>query len=164
PAPGLEIGTYQILYQVEDECGNINDYYVAVSVIDGIVPTTICDEITDVNLTVDGLAIVYAETFDDGSYDNCCLDYFHVRRMDGDCEGNFDDFGPTVEFCCSDAGQAVTVVFRAFDCYGNFNDCMVTVNVNDKLPPALLSCPNNAAITCDDYLQNYAAGLEQGDW
>jgi hypothetical protein len=164
PAPGLEIGTYQILYQVEDECGNINDYYVAVSVVDGIVPTTICDEITDVNLTVDGFAIVYAETFDDGSYDNCCLDYFNVRRMDGDCEGNFDDFGPTVEFCCSDAGQAVTVVFRAFDCYGNFNDCMVTVNVNDKLPPALLSCPNNAAITCDDYLQNYAAGLEQGDW
>jgi hypothetical protein len=43
--------------------------------------------------------------FDDGTYDNCCLDEFLVRRMDGDCEGNFDDFGPTVKFCCSDVDE-----------------------------------------------------------
>ena len=164
PAPGLELGTYQIQYQAEDECNNIATLYVAVTVVDGIVPTTICDEITDVNLTADGIAIVYAETFDDGSYDNCCLDYFQARRMDGTCEGNFDDFGPTVEFCCSDAGQSVMVVFRAVDCFGNFNDCMVSVNVNDKLPPTLLSCPQGQTITCDDYLQNYAAGVEQGNY
>jgi hypothetical protein len=56
------------------------------------------------------------------------------------------------------------VVFRAVDCFGNFNDCMVSVNVNDKQPPILLSCPASTTITCDDYLENYAAGVEQGDF
>lgn len=41
---------------------------------------------------------------------------------------------------------------------------MVSVNVNDKLPPILLSCPQGQTITCDTYLQNYAAGVEQGDY
>ncbi|MBK8490778.1 MAG: T9SS type A sorting domain-containing protein [Saprospirales bacterium] len=165
PAPGLGLGTYQILYQAIDECNNIAELYVSVQVIDDIVPTTICDEITDVNLSSDGKAIVPANTFDDGSYDNCCLDKFVVRRMNGDCSGNFDDFGPTVTFCCSDIpANPVTVVFRAIDCYGNYNDCMVTVNVNDKLPPSLLSCPQAQTITCDNYLQNYAAGVEQGNY
>ncbi|MBK8490848.1 MAG: T9SS type A sorting domain-containing protein [Saprospirales bacterium] len=164
PAPGLGLGTYQILYQVEDACNNLTELYVTVEVVDGIVPTAICDEITDVNVTSDGLAIVYAETFDDGSYDNCCLDFFQARRMNGDCEGGFDDFGPTVEFCCSDAGQAVVVVFRAVDCFGNFNDCMVSVNVNDKVPPSLLSCPQGQTITCDKYLDDYAAAVAQGDY
>ena len=164
PAPGLGLGTYEILYQVEDACNNLTELYVVVQVVDGIAPTAICDEITDANLSSDGLAVVFAETFDDGSYDNCCLDYFQARRMDGDCEGNYDDFGPTVQFCCSDAGQAVIVVFRAVDCYGNFNDCMVSVNVNDKIPPSLLSCPPAKTITCDEYLEKYAAGMAQGDY
>ncbi|MBK7336401.1 MAG: HYR domain-containing protein [Saprospirales bacterium] len=164
PWPGLEIGQHQITYVAQDECGNITSSTITVNVIDNVVPTTICDEITDVNLSGDGFAIVNATTFNDGSYDNCCLDYFAARRMDGDCYGEFDDFGPTVEFCCVDAGTAVMVVFRAYDCYGNYNDCMVTVNVNDKLPPILISCPATATITCDDYLQNYAAGLADGDF
>ncbi|MBK6902393.1 MAG: T9SS type A sorting domain-containing protein [Saprospirales bacterium] len=164
PAPGLGLGTYNILYQAIDECSNVAELNVLVQVIDGIVPTAICDEITDVNLTADGLAIVYAETFDDGSYDNCCLDHFEVRRMDGTCDGNFDNFGPTVEFCCADAGTTVMVVFRAIDCFGNFNDCMVEVNVNDKLPPVLLSCPQGQTITCEQYLQNYAAGIAAGNY
>ena len=165
PAPGLGLGTYQILYQAVDECNNVAELYVSVQVVDNIVPTTICDEITDVNLSSDGLAVVNAITFDDGTFDNCCLDEFVVRRMDGDCNGNFDDFGPTVTFCCSDIpNNPVMVVFRAIDCFGNYNDCMVQVNVNDKLPPIQLSCPQGQTITCDTYLQNYAAGVEQGNY
>ncbi len=164
PAPGLGLGSHQILYQAIDECNNIAELYVTVTVVDNIVPTTICDEITDVNLSSDGKAVVNASTFDDGSYDNCCLDEFVVRRMDGDCNGAFDDFGPTVTFCCGDVGTPIMVVFRAIDCFGNFNDCMVSVNVNDKLPPILLSCPQAQTITCDTYLQNYAAGVEQGNY
>jgi hypothetical protein len=104
PAPGLELGVHTILYQAEDECGNITELFVDVEVVDDIAPTAICDEITDVNLSSDGLAVVNASVFDDGSYDNCCLEEFLVRRMDGDCEGNFDEFDPTVDLlllrCC----------------------------------------------------------------
>jgi hypothetical protein len=165
PAPGLQLGVHSILYQATDECGNIAELSVTVEVIDNIVPTAICDEITDVSLSSDGLATVSATVFDDGSYDNCCMDEFLVRRMDGDCNGSFDNFGPSVTFCCSDVdADPVVVIFRAVDCFGNFNDCMVEVQVNDKLSPILTSCPSNATITCDDYLDNYASGVEQGDF
>ena len=164
PAPGLTIGVHIIHYQVEDECGNVTDLNVEVEVVDDIVPVTICDEITDVALTSDGIATVFAETFDDGSYDNCCLDEFLVRRMDGDCAGNFDDFGPSVDFCCSDiADNPIMVVFRAVDCYGNYNECMVEVEVEDKLPPFVV-CPPDATITCDEYLEELDAAIQAGDY
>ena len=164
PSPGLELGTYQINYQAEDECGNISELFVTVEVVDDIVPTTICDEITDVALSSDGMAIVPADVFDDGSYDNCCLDEFLVRRMDGDCDGNFDDFGPTVKFCCEDIpNNNIMVVFRAVDCYGNFNDCMVEVEVEDKLPPSIV-CPADVDISCDEYLEELDAAIQAGDY
>ncbi|MCB9284039.1 MAG: HYR domain-containing protein, partial [Lewinellaceae bacterium] len=164
PAPGLPIGQHEITYIVQDECGNVTNLTVTINVLDNIAPTAICDEITDVNLTGGGIAIVNATTFNDGSYDNCCLDYFEARRMDGDCEGNYDDFGPTVEFCCVDVDAPVMVVFRAYDCYGNFNDCMVSVIVRDKVPPVVVSCPSAVTITCDDYLENLAAALADEDY
>jgi hypothetical protein len=163
PAPGLSIGQHVITYVVEDECGHVTQASFTINVIDNVAPVAICDEITEVNISSDGIATVNAAVFNDGSYDNCCLEYFQVRRMDGDCNGDEDDFGPTVTFCCGDAGQAIMVVFRAFDCWGNYNDCMVSVNVNDKVPPIVISCPQNQTITCDDYLQNYAAGVTLGD-
>jgi len=172
PYPGLELGTHIIQYQATDACNNIADLYVEVTVIDNIAPVPVCDEITQVNLSSDGLAVVNAENFDDGSYDNCCLGHFEARRMEGDCYGEYDDFGPAVEFCCSDAGyegEPVAVILRVFDCDGNYNDCMVTVNViyypfNDNQPPVTLSCPESQPVTCEDYQQNLAAGLSIGDY
>jgi hypothetical protein len=165
PAPGLGLGSWMILYQATDECNNIAELNVTVQVVDDVVPTAICDQITDVSLSSDGKAVVSASVFDDGTYDNCCLDKFLVRRMDGDCNGNFDDFGPTVTFCCGDvANNPITVIFRALDCFGNFNDCMVQVFVQDKLPPILQFCPQNQTITCDNYLQNHAPGVSQGNY
>jgi len=51
------------------------------------------------------------------------------------------------------------VVFRAFDCYGNYNDCMVSAIVNDKLDPVLQSCPGNQSINCDWYADNLETQL-----
>jgi hypothetical protein len=165
PEPGLIEGPHQVTYIAEDACGQITELTVTLFVMDDIAPIAICDEITDVDITSDGLAIVPADVFDDGSYDNCCLDKFEVRRMDGDCEGNDDDFGPTVEFCCSDAGQApVMVIFRAYDCNGNFNDCMVSVEVNDKLPPINTFCPDNETVTCDFYFDELDAYIQAEDY
>ena len=164
PDPGLLQGQHDITYTAEDECGNITNLTITINVLDDIAPVVICDEITSVDISSDGVSEVPAEVFDDGSYDNCCLDYFAVRRMDGDCQGNFDDFGPSVDFCCSDVGAGlVMVIFRAYDCDGNYNECMVQVEVEDKIPPVTTFCPPNQTITCDDYFENYATALEFGD-
>ncbi|MBK6996779.1 MAG: hypothetical protein IPH31_18315 [Lewinellaceae bacterium] len=100
-------------------------------------------------LTVDGMAIVNASTFDDGSTDNCCLDRFEVRRMNPNpCED--DQFDSTVKFCCSDIGDTVLVVFRAWDCHDNYNDCMVSVLVEDKIKPTC-NPPAQVAVNCENF-------------
>jgi hypothetical protein len=154
PAPGLPIGgPYEIIYRAEDLCGNITEYVLTVVVEDQTAPVAVCDQVTDVNLSSDGVAEVFAATYDDGSYDGCCLNTFAVRKMVDNCADNHNDleFGPSVYFCCEDIGAPAMVVFRAYDCNGNFNDCMVSVTVNDKQKPIVVSCPSNQRTNCDFY-------------
>jgi len=158
PGEGLpEGGPYNIDYIVEDECGNITTHTIQVVVIDNIAPTAVCDEITTVTLSSDGQIVVPADVFDDGSHDQCCLANFEVNRGFG--------FGPDVTFNCADvANSPVMVTFRAYDCAGNYNDCMVEVIVEDKLAPHVVECPDNEAITCDFYWTDLEAGLSLGDY
>lgn len=169
PSPGLDligcVAPYTITYKAEDQCGNIGETTSTVVVVDDLAPGVICDEITEVDLSSDGLAVVFAETFDDGSSDNCCIDGFAVRRMDDNC-GTGTAFGPSVTFCCADvANNPIMVEFQVTDCCGNTNTCMVDVLVEDKITPILISCPPNPpSITCDDYWLNYEAQLNLGNY
>ncbi len=166
PAPGLPIGTHPVTYQAIDECNNIQEIIVQVTVIDNVSPVAICDEITTVTLSSDGKAIVSASVFDDGSTDNCCLDFFQVRRMQDNCGvPSNTTFGPAVTFCCADVGQGpIQVVFRVWDCFDNYNECMVLVIVEDKLPPFVITCPSNQTITCETYQTQLAGPLQQGNY
>lgn len=161
PYPGLGIGTHTITYTATDACNNQTVIQKPVTIIDNETPQPACDGITDVAISSSGYATVFAQTFDDGTIDNCCLDHFEVRRMDDPCDDGLDDtiFGPSVTFCCADAGQEVMVVFRAFDCFGNYNDCMVSVQVNDKIGVVNTSCPPTKRITCDWYMDNLETPL-----
>ncbi|MBI5914869.1 MAG: T9SS type A sorting domain-containing protein [Bacteroidetes bacterium] len=162
PPPGLPLGVHNVTYQATDACGNQATLLVPVTVVDDIAPTAICDEYTDVNITSGSFANVFATTFDDGSYDNCCFDHFEVRRMEDPCNDGHNDlvFGPSVVFCCEDiTNSPVMVVFRVVDCYGNYGECMVQVFVNDKVAPTLVSCPQNQRITCDWYANNLETQL-----
>ena len=150
PAPGLSVGQHLIKYFVEDECGNITEQTITVNVVDDVPPGVSCTEFTQVAIGAGGVSVVNAGTFDQGTYDNCCLDFFEVRRMNGQCDGTPDDFGPTVDFCCSDIGDTVTVVFRAHDCNKNSNDCMVQVFVEDKIKPTC-EAPANVTVSCESF-------------
>jgi|GEM_PF-273619 len=150
PAPGLGVGQHLIKYFVEDECGNITEKTITVNVVDDVPPAVACTQITQVAIGSSGISVINASTFDQGTYDNCCLDFFEVRRMNGKCNGTPDDFGPTVEFCCSDIGDTVTVVFRAHDCHKNVNDCMVQVYVEDKIKPTC-NAPSNVTVSCEAF-------------
>jgi len=163
PSPGLPQGWHEVTYQATDACGNVTELKVPLHVVDNMAPAAICDEITDVNLSSDGFAHVPSTVFDDGSFDNCCLDRFEVRRMEVGC-GVGTDFAPAVTFCCADiTANPVQVVFRVVDCDGNTNECMVDVNVQDKLPPILVNCPSQQTITCDYYWDNIEVPLSLGD-
>jgi len=146
---GLELGTHEIIYTAEDECGNISSCSTTVSVVDNLAPTTICDEHTTISLSNNGIANVAANTFDDGSFDNCEITTYEVRRMDNpNCPGNdASPFGASVEFNCCDIGSTILVELRVTDAAGNSNSCMIDVEVQDKINPTIV-CPPSATIEC----------------
>ena len=142
----INLGTYTIKYNVTDNCGNTSSCNMKLTVVDDDAPTVVCDEYTVVTLTNTGMAIVFAQTFDDGSYDNCGPVTLTARRMEPAC-GTQPVYGPSVKFCCQDVGNNVTVQMKATDQFGNANTCMVTVHVNDNSQPAIL-CPANKTLNC----------------
>ncbi|HLP93001.1 MAG TPA: HYR domain-containing protein, partial [Saprospiraceae bacterium] len=145
----MPLGDYTVQYKAQDDCSNISYCQFILTVADLTPPTVSCDQVTQVALTADGVAAIPAANLNDGTTDNCCLDFFEVRRMDGgDCTGT--DFAPDVQFCCSDIGDTVMVVFRAWDCHGNSNDCMVSVLVEDKIKPACQP-PANVSVNCENF-------------
>ncbi|MEO1260588.1 MAG: hypothetical protein AAFZ15_17460 [Bacteroidota bacterium] len=162
PLPGLPIGNHQIIYEARDECNNIDTIQVTVTVADQTAPVAICDELTNVSLGIDGTTAVPAAVLDDGSYDNCCLDSFLVRRMNHLCNDLDTIFQDSVILCCEDVGDSVQVIFRAVDCAGNVNDCMVLIEVEEKLPPKLISCPQAQIIDCQFYQNFLELPLHEG--
>jgi len=164
PSPGLPVGDHIVTYIVSDDCGNTTEVPVTVTVVDDQAPEAICDEITTVSISSDGKSVVDADVFDDGSHDNCCIDHFEVRRMDAGC-GTGTNFGPTVTFCCDDIqAGSLQVAMQVVDCYGNTNQCMVSVIVEDKLPPVVVKCPAQQVITCDKYWEELEVPISLGDY
>ena len=79
---GLPVGDNEITYTATDGCGNSASCTMTVTVTDEIDPIAACDEFTIVSLGIADPTNVFAETFDDGSYDECSDVTFEVRRMD----------------------------------------------------------------------------------
>lgn len=164
PQPGLVLGTHTIIYEATDACGNKDTIHVQLNVVDNTAPVAVCDEITSVALSSDGLAELFAEDLDDGSHDDCCLDSFAIKRLSDGCNPDDTLFAASTSFCCQDAGQSHEVVVRVFDCFGNFNDCQVTVNVEEKEPPLLISCPQATNTNCVFYSDSLEIPLSSGDY
>ena len=161
PAPGLEVGTYPVTYTATDDCGNVAELTVTLTVVDNLPPHPVCDELTQVSLSADGTATVAALDLDDGSTDNCGIDRYEVRRMTDACGiGGNGQFGEAITFCCADIGQTTEVVLRVYDIYDNFNDCTVSVLTEDKVAPQKVTGVLDQMIDCDFYFDNLAAALD----
>ena len=142
---GFPIGSYDIKYTARDSCGNASNCTTELIVTDETVPVPVCTEFLTTSLTTTGTATVPATSFDAGSFDNCCLDRFEVRRSNRPVR----DFDASVTFDCGDLSAPVEVVVRVLDCFGNENECTAEVRVDDKIN-ATLTCPPTANITCED--------------
>lgn len=58
-------------------------------------------------------------------------------------------FASHVKYCCADEGaDDLMVSLRVIDAAGNFNDCMVNVDVQNKIPYTL-TCPDDMTVNCD---------------
>jgi SdrD B-like domain/GEVED domain len=193
--PCLPLGTHTVTYFAQDDCGNTGTCQFNLTVADFIPPVAACDKTTTVALGFDdphdcytpdngcdgaGVTWVKATTFDDGSYDECSLLKFTIRRMApySDCINNLssDPCYPggasefdiataesdSIKFYCCEVGTTQTVILRVYqvDYDGNyvngidgtplFNECMVQVTVQDKVKPICQS-PANVTVTCEQF-------------
>lgn len=70
----------------------------------------------------------------------------YVIEIENPCNA----FSSHAKFCCDDINSRPQqmVILRAIDVSGNFNDCMVGVEVQDKLGPSI-TCPSDRTVFCD---------------
>lgn len=164
---GIPVGTHQIIYTATSECGLSGSDTMLLTVADLQPPVPVCHQFLSIPLNNIGTAIIPASAFDAASQDNCASVYFKVKRMTqpigyscanpGNPNNQFDDF---IQFCCGDIeNNDIMVILRVYDVppvagpvsddylAGSFNDCMVMVEVQDKLPPSL-TCPSDLTISC----------------
>jgi uncharacterized repeat protein (TIGR01451 family) len=146
----LPIGEDTVIYRVYDNCYNMTADTIIVTVKDDTEPIAICDRKTVVALNRSGFNWVPADVFDDGSFDECHIHHFEVRRMDDNSCGTTgaDDWGPEVGFCCEDVGKEIMIGFKVIDASGNEAICMVLAEVQDKEAPSIVSCPPNITVDC----------------
>ncbi len=142
----MKPGISKVTVTAQDVCGNKTEKNIMANVIDNTPPQVVCRTRTVVSITGnqspgDNVAKLFAESLDEGTYDNCQPHvWFKVIRMaellgtnNGSnanntiaCNGlNGDDnsilagnqvyFDDYTYFCCADAGQKIMVVLRAFD-------------------------------------------------
>jgi uncharacterized repeat protein (TIGR01451 family) len=171
----LPVGIHTATWTITDECYNSSTCSFTITIRDLTPPTVTCHLHTVVALTSDrpnGLTIVDASVFDDGSYDNCGPVTFRARRMDscldfdwttegacmdetpgGHAPHDSRDHGTVlrdcVPFACCDIGrEGLMVELEVTDRAGNKNYCMVEVEVQDKLAPSIL-CPDEIHVSCN---------------
>ncbi|MDA9774181.1 HYR domain-containing protein [Saprospiraceae bacterium] len=145
----LPNGNSTVTYIATDSNGNTNSCSFDVLVSDNEEPIPVCELYTTVGLTNDGTAIVDASAFDDGSFDACGPVTLEIRRMTPNCDPTDAVFGETVTFCCEDLAENQQVVLRVTDQSGNFNECMVIAEVQDKIPPTLIQGLPDITLSCE---------------
>lgn len=167
-SPCLDLGTHSVTYYAEDGCGAVSSCNFKIVVQDDTPPLAACDEFTQVALGINGSAIIYANTLDNGSYDNCSDVYFKVRRADENtCQSN-EFFYDAVNFCCDDVGQTIDVILRVYDRVPvpgavalsyeeqHSNDCTIKVLVEDRLKPVCVP-PANVTVSCESFDPTFEA-------
>src|SRR5690606_21175789 len=97
---GLAPGQHTAYISAYDCCGNVSTHEVTLNVVDDVPPVAVCESHTTLSLSGvgstnlnGGFSKIFAETFDDGSFDNCGPVWFKAVRMTkGECnEINGDD-------------------------------------------------------------------------
>ncbi|MBK7232231.1 MAG: T9SS type A sorting domain-containing protein [Saprospiraceae bacterium] len=155
---GLPLDSNWVVFRATDECGNFTDCATEVIVKDQVPPVPVCDQKTVVSLTLDGTAKIEAFTFDDRSHDNCGISLFEAKRMDNGLPCNDTlrsrNWAPYVYFCCADINKTIMVSLRVWDHSGNFNVCMIEVDVQDKTIP-LVVCPPDITVSCSYDFTSY---------
>lgn len=157
---GIPAGEHFFRYKVTDDCGNVALFESPFRVDDLTEPVADCNEQLNVSLNQEGGLLLLAESVDEGSWDNCGLEGFAIRRevaVDGACapsEPYMTPWANEAAFTCCDAGQVVAIELLVRDLAGNENRCWSEVFVEDKIDPVCVP-PDPVTLFCDEVPGNF---------
>lgn len=133
----VSFGTHKVIWEVEDECGNVQTCAAIINVDDNKAPTPYClSEIITVVMETSGSVSIWANDFDNGSYDNCA-DADELRISFSTNTSN-----TSMEFTCDDldgVSTAFELQIYVTDPSGNQDFCTTTLIVQDNQG----HCPEN---------------------
>ena len=160
------VGETTIQYVAEDCCGNRTKVLTTVTVEDLTppVPVTLQNIVVELSGIVNpgqneafGVAKLFVEDVDNGSYDSCTDVMVDIRRSDV-CDPADAEWGPSVSFCCEDLGggqsAVIPVEMRVRDWNGNETIIFSDVQLEDKFGGAG-TCPPDLIIRCTDDIWNF---------
>ena len=123
----LAAGNYTVTATDANNCiATLELEIITDNTIDLEQPVVITEDIT-VELDENGMASISVTDIDDGSYDNCGIEYMSLDATD---------------FNCGQLGENI-VTLTAMDASGNTNFAMAIVTVVDNIPPVIEGCPDN---------------------
>lgn len=140
------LGDYDVTFTATDDCGFARATKTfRLKIRDNIKPNVVCKKVTTTMTTAKTVRVT-AESFNDGSSDNCGIQKIEVRRLTN-CQNAADtSFKSYVDFTCCDGGTDVPVVLRVWDVNGNYNECTVNAHVNNTQ----LNCIGSINASVDD--------------
>ncbi|MBK8562388.1 MAG: HYR domain-containing protein [Saprospiraceae bacterium] len=148
PFNNVPVGTHTVTYTARDGCNNTSTCTMTVTVKDEVKPVALCESTVQANLLADGTTLIYAETFNNGSYDNCTIGNLEVSYGGQP----FDTF---VSFDCSNIGTQIPVTLRVMDAGGLSSTCVSQAIVKDLVQPNIV-CPGPLTIGCGQDFNNTA--------
>ena len=144
----LELGSNIIEFIVNDPCLNYSTCIQTIEVEDNENPTLVCVP-TTASLNESGeVAIVAQDLINNSYFDNCAIADTLLAKMDDP-----DNLQPSLIYDCSELGDNQLIV-QVTDEAGNTNACMMTLTIQDKLPPVITSCPADITVDCTDNENN----------
>ncbi|MBL7791867.1 MAG: hypothetical protein JNK77_06080, partial [Saprospiraceae bacterium] len=159
---GIPEGCHRFRYTVTDVCGNATVLECEFCVLDLTPPIAICNDALNISVGGQGYGRLYAYEADEGSWDNCGLSAYQIRRQiteDTDCQAVAPDFTPWanyIDFSCCDVGDSVLVELQVTDIKGQSDVCWFNIWVEDKLRPLCIA-PHAVTLSCTDLPYNFEA-------
>ncbi|MFK7949407.1 MAG: HYR domain-containing protein, partial [Saprospiraceae bacterium] len=123
----IDLGSQAVTLFIKDDYGNTNNCQTIVTIEDNISPTAVAIPSITLQLDVNGEIGLGVQDVNNGSYDNCSISSITLSKY------NFD---------CSDVGSTQIVTMIVTDVSGNTDSELITVTVEDNIPPSAVCASN----------------------
>jgi len=145
------IGTTTVTWTIIDDCNNMGTCVQMITIEDQESPEIVCNDDLIVNLSNTGFGQIFDSHIILGAQDNCHLGDIVLRKMTDLCGDptNTDMVGNSITFCCEEIKNTPMIIASVFDTSGNVTECMVEVQVTDKLAPTVAQALPDITISCE---------------